>query len=251
MTVALQSWIFGLASRARPSLNSGRMTTSAGETNSDLSQVRACLDGDTETLARLREMHQTSLTNILRARGATPDETDDLLAGLWADCVPRDAESPTLLEKFSGKCSLQNWLATVATRRWIDLKRRQQRHGETALPEHEGEEGDPLERLPAAAEASADDILVTLLRDSLQAAFASCPPADLLMLRLVYLHGLSQRELMRMWGWSESKVSRKLSAAMAHIEDRTLAHLRQKDAWLELTWQDFVDLCETHQIGFL
>ena len=71
------------------------------------------------------------------------------------------------------------------------------------------------------------------------------------MLRLVYLHGISQREVCRMWGWNEAKVSRHLSAAMETIEAETLLRLRQKDPWLKLTWQDFVDLCETHQIGFL
>jgi len=214
-------------------------------------QLHQCLQGDAAALAELREQHHASLGNILRARGASVSETEELLADMWGDCVPRNDEQPSLLEKFSGKCSLQGWLATVATRRWIDLKRKQTRRGETHLPESDGDASDPLERLPAAASAPADDMLVNLLRDGLQAAFASCPPADLLMLRLVYLHGLSQREIMRMWGWSESKISRKLSQALKHIEQRTLQHLKQKDSWLDLAWQDFVDLCETHQIGFL
>jgi len=214
-------------------------------------QLHQCLQGDTAALADLREKHHASLGNILRARGASVSEAEELLADLWGDCVARNDDQPSLLEKFSGKCSLQGWLATVATRRWIDLKRKQTRRGENQLSSHEDGNTDQFERLPAAATTPADDVLVNLLRDSLQTAFASCPPADLLMLRLVYLHGLSQRELMRMWGWSESKVSRKLSAAMEHIETHTLEYLKQKDAWLDLTWQDFVDLCETHQIGFL
>jgi len=214
-------------------------------------RVSQCVQGDSSALAGLREAHHPSLVNILRARGASESETEELLADLWGDCVPRNDDQPSLLEKFSGKCSLQGWLATVATRRWIDLKRKQTRRGETQLPAHTEGNTDQFERLPATSTAATDDALVNLLRDSLQAAFASCPPADLLMLRLVYLHGLSQREIMRMWGWSESKISRKLTAALTHIEERTLAHLREQDAWLELTWQDFVDLCETHQIGFL
>src|SRR6185503_12423903 len=103
----------------------------------------------------------------------------------------------------------------------------------------------------AASTLDRDDLLVEMLRDSLQSAFAACPAEDMLMLRLVYLHGLTQRELMKMWGWSESKVSRKLSSAMQQIEETTLKTLKQKDPWLDLKWQDFVDLCETHQVGFL
>ena len=227
------------------------MNPSSQVQESEHAQVLRCLQGDEGALAGLREKHNNSLVNILRARGASATETEELLADLWGDCVTRNDERPSLLEKYSGKCSLHGWLATVATRRWIDLKRRQTRRGELHLPDRNGDDGDPLERLAAAPAASADDALVSLLRDGLQAAFASCPKADLLMLRLVYVHGLSQREVMRMWGWSESKISRRLSHALAHIEKETMQNLKQMDSWLDLTWQDFVDLCETHQVGFL
>lgn len=224
------------------------MDFSSGNSDDEHHQVHRCQQGDPAVLAELREAHHPSLVNILRARGASPDETEELLADLWGDCVPTNGERPSLLDKFSGKCPVQGWLATVATRRWIDLKRKQNRRGD-----HVRREGDhdALETFPATASPGREDVLVELLRDSLQAAFAACPAADLLMLRLVYLHGLPQREIMRMWGWSESRVSRKLSQAMQRIGQDTLRNLKQKDPWLDLTWQDFVDLCETRRIGFL
>ncbi len=226
------------------------MISAAGDLEQERKQVHRCQQGDPAALAELREKHHPSLVNILRARGATMDETEELLADLWGDCVPKNDDQPALLDKFSGKCALQAWLATVATRRWIDLKRKQTRRGETVQPARD-EKNDPLEHLPGTTLRTREDVLVEMLRESLQAAFAACAPADMLMLRLVYLHGLSQRELMRMWGWSESKVSRQLSHAMEQIERATLQNLKQKDSWLDLTWQDFVDLCETHHIGFL
>ncbi len=227
------------------------MSSAPGDLDHERLRVHQCRQGDPAALADLRGQHHPSLMNILRARGASPVETEELLADLWGDCVPANDDHPGLLDKFSGKCSLQAWLATVVTRRWIDLKRKQTRRGENSLSSHDDEGNNPLERLPAASSLHRDDALVDLLHQSLHAAFATCPPADLLMLRLVYHHGVSQRELMRMWGWSESKVSRQLSHAMEQIEQATLANLKQKDPWLDLTWQDFVDLCETHRIGFL
>jgi RNA polymerase sigma factor (sigma-70 family) len=227
------------------------MDSSSGNPDGDHHRVHRCLQGDPAALAELREAHHPSLLNILRARGASWDETEELLADLWGDCVPANGERASLLDKFSGKCPVQGWLATVATRRWIDLKRKQSRRDGTAQPADPEDRTDPIQRLPAASLPERDDVLVDLLRDSLQAAFAACPPADLLMLRLVYLHGLSQREVLRMWNWSESRVSRKLSQAMQRIGQDTLRNLKQKDPWLDLTWQDFVDLCETHRIGFL
>ena len=217
----------------------------------DRLQLDRCLDGDPEALAALREALHPPLVRILRARGADEPETEELLADLWGDCVPAGDERPSLLEKFSGKCPLPNWLATVATRRWIDLKRKQQRRRELVQTGAEDSGRDLLDTLPAPADPDREDFLIELLRDSLHAAFAACAAADLLMLRLVYLHGVSQREIMRMWSWSESKVSRQLSRAMQQIEQRTLEYLKRKDPWFELTWKDLVDLCETHQIGFL
>jgi len=227
------------------------MSFTPGNLDGEHAQVQRCLQGDTAALAELRQAHDFILANILQARGASIDETRELLADLWGDCVPANDDQITLLEKFSGKCSLQAWLSTVATRRWIDLKRKQARHGETSQPADADMRSLILERLPAATEFATDDALVELLRDSLQAGFANCPPADMLMLRLLYLHGVTQRELMRMWNWSESKVSRKLSKAMELIQQTALEHLKRKDPWLRLTWQEIVELCQTNSIGFL
>jgi RNA polymerase sigma factor (sigma-70 family) len=210
--------------------------------------VQKCAQGDAMALAWVRGKYHTTLSNILLSRGASRTETEDLMADLWVDCVPGDSEQPSLLEKFSGRCSLQGWLATVATRRWIDLKRKVARRVE--LNQTCSEE-DAFERLPASPAEGTEDSLVQLLRESLRTAFALCPPESMVLLRLVYLHGLTQREVVRMLHWNESKMSRVLSEAMSQIERNTLRELKKRDPLLELTWQDFLDLCEIEQVGFL
>lgn len=207
-----------------------------------------CQHGDNGALAELRARCHQPVLNILLARGASRTEAEDLLADVWADCVPGPGERPSLLEKFSGKCSLQGWLATVATNRWVDLKRKQARRAEFA--NHDESDGDAIAEMPALPNPLKEAALVALLRDSLRGAFAACPADALVCLRLVYMYGLTQRELMRLLGWSESKVSRFLSQAMQEIEKLTLAEVKKRDPWLDLSWQDFVDLCETHEIGF-
>jgi RNA polymerase sigma-70 factor len=213
--------------------------------------VVQCREGDPQALAELRSQYHSSLANILRARGASPTEIDDLLADLWADCVPGHADHPSLLEKFSGKCTLQGWLATVATNRWLDLKRKQARRIELAQSQAAPAGQDALENKPASSSQIREDQLTALLRESLQAAFTRCSADAMVLLRLVYMHNLTHREIVRMLGWSESKVSRHLSHAMHEIETHTLRELKRRDPWLELTWQDFVDLCENYEIGFL
>jgi predicted DNA-binding protein (UPF0251 family) len=63
------------------------------------------------------------------------------------------------------------------------------------------------------------------------------------MLKLVHLHDLSQREISRMWGWHESKVSRTLDGARQSVSKIILLELKKVDPWLELRWEDFVELC--------
>jgi RNA polymerase sigma factor (sigma-70 family) len=227
------------------------MSSQPGQLDDRSLQAEKCREGDLQALADLRQQCHASLMNILLSRGATRTEAEDLLADLWADCVPGNADRPSLLEKFSGKCTLPGWLATVATNRWFDLKRKQARRAELSRAEPGANEPDAFEKIPAAAHDVKEDSLVGLLRESLQAAFARCSADAMVMLRLVYLHGLTHREIVRMLGWSESKVSRFLARAMAEIEKHTLHELKQRDPWLELSWKDFVDLCETYQLGFL
>jgi len=125
-----------------------------------------CRQGDPEALAALRDKYHGTLVSILLVRGATQTETEDLLADLWTDCVPGDTERPSLLEKFSGSCSLQGWLATVATNRWIDLKRKQIRRVELTPNGPDGSEPNPLNGLPAAPTALKEEPLVGILRDA-------------------------------------------------------------------------------------
>jgi RNA polymerase sigma factor (sigma-70 family) len=227
------------------------MSSPPNHGNEEVLPVQRCQRGDPEALAQLREACQDGLRKVLLARGATLTETEDLLADLWADCVPGADDRPSLLEKFSGKCAVQAWLATVLTRRWIDLKRKQVRRGEVDHATFGDPKVDVMQRLPAPAVVETENALVVLLRDSLRAAIAGCPPHVMVLLRLRYLHNLTQRELARMLGWHEAKMSRTLSGALDQIQAAVLGEVRSRDPWLQLTWQDFLDLCESQDIGFL
>lgn len=240
---------FWIANRSFSFVRLGLMSQTSPTADESL-KVARCRQGDPDALAELREKCQNPLLGILLSRGADRTEAEDLLADLWADCVPGQDDRPSILEKFSGKCTLQGWLATVATNRWVDRKRKQSRYVDPGQDGSAQAEHEYVARLEAASYAS-EDTLIALLRDSLKAAFASCSPEARVLLRLVYLHELSQREIVQMLGWSESKVSRFLSKAMEEIEKHTLAEVKMRDSWLDLTWQDFVELCETHQIGFM
>src|SRR5262249_5501634 len=193
------------------------MSSQTSQVDSESLQVTRCRQGDGAALAELRGRCQGSLLGILLARGANRTEAEDLLADLWADCVPGNDDRPSLLDKFSRRCSMQSWLATVATNRLIDLKRKQKRRGDVPIAQNEEDGTNFCEKVAAPALFVGENELTSLLRDGLQKAFAACSPEALLMLRLVYLHGLSQRDVAQLWKCHESKVSRHLNHALTQI----------------------------------
>jgi transcriptional regulator len=65
------------------------------------------------------------------------------------------------------------------------------------------------------------------------------------LLRLVYLEGLTQREIAAVWSIDETKLSRLLRRAMETIATETTAYVRRRDPYLQLTWQDLIELCES------
>jgi RNA polymerase sigma factor (sigma-70 family) len=227
------------------------MPEDSEQEHEERSLVERCQDGDREALSELRERNNASLRNILIARGASGSEAEEILAEVWAKCVPGGEQHPSLLEKFNGNSRVQNWLARVATNRWLDGKRQDKFRGEPPVTADAGSRTEFFYRVPATPKEDVDSTLVALLRDSLKAAFTACQPEALILLRLVYLHDVTQREVMRMVGWSESKVSRTLSQALGQLRTETLKQLKQREPMLTLTWQDFQDLCESDAGGFL
>ena len=205
--------------------------------------MRQAQQGDAEALARLRDELQPALLGILLSRGAGRSEAEDILADLWSDCVPGSDGAAPLLAKFNESASPLGWLARVAINRWIDAQRRRAKF--------ETEAEIDFDELPGCPTVLADNQLQAALRASLRAAFASCPAEAVLLLRLVYLHDLTQREAGQLLGWTESRTSRALAQTMAQIEKQTLDHLRQHQPHLELAWEDFLALCASREIDFL
>jgi DNA-directed RNA polymerase specialized sigma24 family protein len=78
---------------------------------------------------------------------------------------------------------------------------------------------------------------------AIKTAFDSLEPEVLLMLKLSYLHGISQSVIAQMWQCDQTRVSRSLTAAREKIASVTMQTIRESDATLELEWEDFHRLC--------
>jgi RNA polymerase sigma factor (sigma-70 family) len=209
----------------------------------DLGFVQRVLSGEAAAAEELRNRYQGKLIGVLRARGANQTEAEDLVADLWTDCFGARTNRPTLLTKYQGRCALESWLLTVATNRLVDLKRRQSFRVD--VPPSPDSPEDFFDRRAHPEKATSEKPLLNLLRDAIRRAFARQDEDAVLMLKLVHLHQLSQREISRMWGWHESKVSRTLDATRQSVAKIILLELKKVDPWLELRWDDFVELCAT------
>lgn len=213
----------------------------------DMALVEAALAGDEAAGAKIRSDEITGwLAAVLAKRGASHTEAKDLAADLIADCFGARDGKPPLLQSYNGKGPLRGFLSRAAVNRLIDLKRRQKFQG--SLPERNLESGptDEFDLLEGTDDnALSDDALVDLLRDSLITAFAKCNPRDLMLMRLVAIHGVRQDAIGNLFGWSQSKVSRTISGVMEEIRDKTLEEMQKSDPWLELEWDDFVSLCRS------
>lgn len=208
----------------------------------DLALVEDCLAGKNEAWATLRGQHHPLLRGVLMSRGASETEAEDVLADLWSDTILRSADRG-MLERYDGSYSLRCWFSSIATHRLVDLKRRGKFRAELPTQPMESER-DAFDLLPMASVQQADEGLLNLMREALHAALQKVDCEARLFLKLVYIEGITQRELSSIWGCDESRVSRRLKAAMEEIADATLVFVRKRDPYLSLTWADFLDLCQ-------
>ncbi len=198
------------------------------------------LEGNLEALKVLKSRVEPAVRKRLLARGASKDEADEVLSAVWASSiVGRDAGAGSLFAAYKGLSSPTTWLATVALNRWLDRKRREAVHDRWVREEQRTRGSSPSDNQPAP-----DLTLLRLLKDSLDRAFGQCDGESLVLLRLVHAHGLSQRALASTWGLPEYALSRRLTRTMKQISKATMDHIRQTDPWLDLRWEDFLELCQ-------
>jgi RNA polymerase sigma factor (sigma-70 family) len=126
------------------------------------------------------------------------------------------------------------------------LKRRDKFRGE--LPSYQDDDdrsGDQFDRVAGADldENLLDNDLSELMGRAIREAFDSLGPEVLLMLKLSYIHGISQAVIARMWQCDQTRVSRTLTSARQQVATETMKRIREADDSLQLEWEDFQKLC--------
>ena len=214
----------------------------------DLELVDKAVGGDEDAVRAFQEEYQPMLERVLMSRGVERTQARDLVADVVAECFGAGKKGHTrpLLEKFEGRSSLSTWMIRITWNRWLDLKRRDKFRGD--LPSYDDDEdrgGDRFDRLEGddLGEDLLDEDLSELMGRAIREAFESLEPEVLLMLKLSYLHGISQTVIAQMWQCDQTRVSRSLTSARQHIASETMRLIREADPKLELEWEDFHKLC--------
>lgn len=212
----------------------------------DMELVEQALAGQAEALGQVGEMlRDLRIPAMLRKRGASNEEADEVVSQLAEGCFAQTAETGQLrdlLGKYSGKGPLAAYLNRVALFRFISIKKGEQRKPKSVSLESGSEEGLELQVGGLDSEES-EDVIVELLQDALVKAFSEVDQEKLLLFRLVTGYHLKQKRVGEMWGWHETKVARSFGVLREEIRDRVLENIHKQDPWLTLTWEDFLSLC--------
>lgn len=214
----------------------------------DLSLVDRAVAGEPDAVREFEETYRPLLERVLMSRGVDRVHAEDLVADIVAECfgAGKHGQTRPLLEKFEGRSSLSTWMIRTTWNRWLDLKRRDKFRGE--LPTYNDDDergGDQFDRVAGIdpADSLLDEDLSELMGRAIREAFDSLGPDVLLMLKLSYLHGVSQANIARMWQCDQTRVSRSLTAAREQVATVTMKKIREADSSLNLEWEDFQKLC--------
>jgi RNA polymerase sigma factor (sigma-70 family) len=219
----------------------GEMRSEEAPVLADVDAVQQCLEGSEEAIIELKKSLTPFLSKVLSSYGASKDEIDEILAKLWGDCLtgPRP-----LFQVFNGRSALKSWLTAISVNRWISVKRREAQH---ARAMHHLVIDSENSQAPSRS-AQSDSSIIEILGPALRRAFAACDVEELILLQLVHTHGITQREIAKLWKWHESRVSRHIKRAEEKIAKLTLQSVRETDPYLELRWNDFVELCRSVEV---
>jgi RNA polymerase sigma-70 factor (ECF subfamily) len=185
---------------------------------SDGAYITRILNGDRNAFAFLLKKYKMYVLKIVSRH--VPYEDAEEVAH---DAFIRVYES---LAKFTGTGGFRHWLAAIATRTCYDYWRRTYRSKEVAMSSLGDEHREWLEQVAAEpAGGSLDDIGRQVeAREVLDWALARLSPEDRMVLELVYMEGLSVREVADILGWSVANVK------IRSFRSRRKLHKLLKDA---------------------
>ncbi|OPY81487.1 MAG: ECF RNA polymerase sigma-E factor [Syntrophorhabdus sp. PtaU1.Bin153] len=168
--------------------------------SSDAVYIDRVLRGDRNAFAFILKKYKMYVLKIVNRH--VPYEDAEEVAH---DAFVRIYES---LAKFTGPEGFRQWMAAITTRTCYDYWRRAYRSKEVTMSSFGEEHQEWLERvLSDTPESSLEEIGAEAeARDLLNWVLGKLTPEDRMVLELVYMEGLSVREVADLLGWSVANV---------------------------------------------
>jgi RNA polymerase sigma-70 factor len=189
----------------------------------DLYLALGCQRGDERAWRALHDSLGGYLRRLSNRAAGGEVAGEELFADLLADLVGRP-RSPGKIQLYRGLASLATWLAVIIRRMAVDRARA----GDRQARQESLEDGPELSGRGTPEALLLREEAVRIGERLLGEVLAGLPPAQELVLRLVYWDGLTLREAGRVLGVDFSTVSRRLKSAREHVLRELRARSRQE-----------------------
>lgn len=138
----------------------------------DLALVRRAQSGDVEAFGELVERHRRAVFRAALAAVRSPADADEVAQDAFVTAFQK-------LDGFRGEASFKTWLLAITWRKGIDRRKSvtkwMQRLVSPGRAGDEGEEWDPMERLPAGGQTQEEDAMTSDLQRRLKPLIAGLP----------------------------------------------------------------------------
>jgi RNA polymerase sigma-70 factor (ECF subfamily) len=168
----------------------------------DERQCRQCLAGDNRACGELLKRYEPRIARLMWRFTRNRTEHVELVQETMVQVY-------TSLPRFRwGKAPLEHWVMRIATRTGYQFWRSQKRRRNLQ----------PLDEVDPPAPAEAGQMDATAAAAALHNLLAELPPADRLVLTLMYFEQCSLREIAKRAGWNETIVKMRVYRARQRLK---------------------------------
>jgi RNA polymerase sigma factor (sigma-70 family) len=180
------------------------------------SDVSACLERvrqrDEEAIRALITYMYPLVYKIVRSNISRRGEEEDMVQTILTKIFQS-------LDQFSARAPFKHWVSRIAVNTCLSLIRYEKSRPEVRMADLSEEEAMVVQNLSVSDE-KLDSSLGLAARDLVQHLAASLRPKERLLIRLIYLEGLTIEAVSESTGWSHGAIAMRVSRARARMRSR-------------------------------
>ncbi len=210
--------------------------------------------GDQAAAESLAGLYSKPLADFLISK-CSEGQSRDRATNIATDVIA-EATAQGLLEKYSGKGSLEGWLKRICHFRLINYWNSAEVRKISNPSQWEAEDGganvEPSAAFDEIAPDSEDgDAIAEMLRQAFVWSLGELRknhPETLVLLRFHWLYGVEQKRLGEAWDRSAARVSRLISDGLERLGQNVTGYLQSIDPLLRIEWHDCMRFCSRYNV---